>query len=112
MEIRLQRARSWSCQVVLRFHADDEGNPLDEVLEVPFGETMFDKDYVRERIRRAQIAILHDSRTVTCFLENEEQTLDAPPLSFSFNCVCIRVAGPDIPDLYFYDLPGQNEIRV
>lgn len=111
MEIRLQRAKSWSCQVVLRFHADDKGDPLDGVSEVEFGETIFDKDSVRERIRRAQRAILHPSRPAAQFLEEEEEEKSGvPPLSFSFNCVCIRVAGPDIPDLYFYDLPGQNKV--
>jgi hypothetical protein len=108
MEILLQSASTWSCQVVLRFHAQDDGKPLDAIREVKFGDTLTDKALVRERIRRAQKAILNPNKDSSFFLQEESNPSAAQPtLSFSFNCVCIRVAGPDLPNLYFYDLPGK-----
>ncbi|KAG8976719.1 hypothetical protein FRB90_009037, partial [Tulasnella sp. 427] len=105
MECRLQQASSWSCQVVLRFQFDAAGKQLAEMREIRFGSVIFDKDEVTERLERAQLAILNPSIKSDSFL-NEDVQSTPDSLTFSANCVCVRVAGPNVPDLYFYDLPG------
>lgn len=106
MECRLQQASTWSCQVVLRFQYDAAGLPLAEMKEVPFGPIIFDKDDVTERLERAQRAILSPSVNPNVVLDDIHTA--AGELTFSANCVCVRVAGPSVPDLYFYDLPGKK----
>ncbi|KAG8976932.1 hypothetical protein FRB90_009007, partial [Tulasnella sp. 427] len=105
MECRLQQASSWSCQVVLRFQFDAVGKPLAEMREITFGPVIYDRDEVTERLGRAQSAILNPSIKSDSFLEGDVQSTP-DSLTFSANCVCVRVAGPNVPDLYFYDLPG------
>ncbi|KAG8974089.1 hypothetical protein FRC05_007837 [Tulasnella sp. 425] len=104
MECRLQQAPTWSCQVVLRFQYDAAGLPLAEMKEVSFGPIIFDKDDVTERLERAQRAILSPNVNPDLVLDGTHT--GGGELTFSANCVCVRVAGPNVPDLYFYDLPG------
>jgi hypothetical protein len=107
MECRLQHAETWSCTIVLRFLVDSTGKPLDEMREIPFGPTLFSKKEVEQVLRRAQRAILRPTLDATVFLDDSDLNVAGhPPLTFSSNCVCMRVAGPEVPDLYFYDLPG------
>ncbi|KAG8853984.1 hypothetical protein FRB96_007847 [Tulasnella sp. 330] len=108
-ECRLQHAQSWSCRIVLRFHMDASGRPLSSPRDVPFGPILLeqDKGRVEHMLRRAQLAILHPTMDTNAFLSDSEPiTAGHTAQTFSQNCVCIRVAGPDVPDLYFYDLPG------
>ncbi|KAG8931126.1 hypothetical protein FRC01_001827 [Tulasnella sp. 417] len=104
MECRLQQAATWSCQVVLRFQYDATGQALAEMKEVSFGPIIYDKDEVAERLERAQRAILSPSTSPDLILKDIHS--GSGELTFSANCVCVRVAGPNVPDLYFYDLPG------
>ncbi|KAG8913177.1 hypothetical protein FRC00_002894 [Tulasnella sp. 408] len=91
--------------VVLRFQYDASGKLRNEMREVPFGAVIYDKDEVTERLERAQLAILNPSARSESFLSGDYEPT-AETLTFSANCVCVRVAGPNVPDLYFYDLPG------
>ncbi len=108
MECRLQTGPIWSCKIVLRFTVDVHGNPLSDVRRVDFGETLHDKAEVQKMLRRAQRAILRPSIIDhRLFLDDSDEDLPGHPAqSFSANCVCVEVQGPDVPDLYFYDLPG------
>ncbi|KAG8958380.1 hypothetical protein FRC03_009191 [Tulasnella sp. 419] len=107
MECRLQYDKNWSCKVVLRFHVDSENNPLSDIHEKTFGPTIYDRTEVAAVLRRAQRAILRPMLDPNLFLDDSDLTTPGfPPQSFSANTVCIRVAGPNVPDLYFYDLPG------
>jgi hypothetical protein len=75
--------------------------------EVPFGPTLYNKREVEQVLRRAQRAILRPTLDASVFLDDSDLNVPGhPALTFSANCVCIRVAGPEVPDLYFYDLPG------
>ncbi|KZS95232.1 hypothetical protein SISNIDRAFT_484101 [Sistotremastrum niveocremeum HHB9708] len=107
MECRLGRAPQWSCDIHLRLAFDTNGVPLKEVNEVTFGSTLFDPADVEKQLRRAQRAILRPDIDLQNFLNDDDLTIAGKkPLSFSHNCVCLRVTGPKIPDLFFYDLPG------
>ncbi|KAG9043510.1 hypothetical protein FS837_009470 [Tulasnella sp. UAMH 9824] len=106
MECRLQYGQVWSCKVSLRFHVDRSGRPLATIRDVPFGPTLYNAEDVEKILRRAQRAILRPELDPTLFLDDSDLHVFGVPLTFSGNCVCIQVAGPNIPDLYFYDLPG------
>lgn len=74
---------------------------------IPFGSTITDKKHVEERIRRAQRAILNPSVSHEIFLSGPDRDPDTKhELSFSKNCVCLELSGPDLTDLSFCDLPG------
>ena len=111
MECRLQVGPVWSCQIVLRFQYDARGQTLDPMREVEFGEVLFDKMEVERMLRRAQRAILRPTVDPKKFLDDSDlHIIGHSPLTFSQNCVCIRVSGPSVPDLYFYDLPGKRKM--
>jgi len=74
---------------------------------IPFGSVIRDKKDVEERIRRAQRAILNPSVNHQSFLSGPDgDAYGKPELSFSKNCVCLELSGPDLTDLSFCDLPG------
>jgi len=73
---------------------------------IPFGAAITDKSRVEERIRRAQRAILNPSVSHEAFLLGPDGEPDKMELSFSKNCVCLELSGPDLTDLSFCDLPG------
>ena len=73
---------------------------------IPFGGVITDKSRVEERIRRAQRAILNPSVGHETFLSGPDGEPDKMELSFSKNCVCLELSGPDLTDLSFCDLPG------
>ncbi|KAG8913276.1 hypothetical protein FRC01_004628, partial [Tulasnella sp. 417] len=106
MECRLQYGPVWSCKISLRFHVDRTGRALAITREVPFGSTLYNAEDVEKMLRRAQRAILRPELDPTEFLDDSDLHAFGVPLTFSGNCVCIHVEGPNIPDLYFYDLPG------
>ncbi|KAG9036512.1 hypothetical protein FS837_001657 [Tulasnella sp. UAMH 9824] len=106
MECRLQYADTWSCKIFLRFHVDSTGTPLPHMREIPFGPTLFNTEDVERMLRRAQRAILRPDLDPSTFLDDSDLHVFGIPLTFSGNCVCVRVEGPNVPDLYFYDLPG------
>lgn len=66
-----------------------------------------DKDDVEERIRRAQRAILNPGTLIRDFLDGHDEDPIGRELSFSKNCVCLEISGPDVADLSFVDLPGK-----
>ncbi|KAF9783799.1 P-loop containing nucleoside triphosphate hydrolase protein [Thelephora terrestris] len=97
----------WSCRVVLRKIVDSQGQPLGVAENAPFGPVITEKGDVEERIRRAQRAILNPSISPVAFLSGPDGEPDGrSELSFSKNCVCLELSGPDLTDLSFCDLPG------
>lgn len=112
MECRLQQASLWSCKIKLRFQYSALGQPLNDMREVDFGDILYDKRQVGQMLRRAQRAILRPTLNPADFLDDTDLEKDGhPPLTFSKNCVCINVSGPNVPDLYFYDLPGKLDMH-
>ncbi|KAF8216858.1 P-loop containing nucleoside triphosphate hydrolase protein [Mycena galopus ATCC 62051] len=113
-ECRLTRFEGpWQCTVDLHFITDKNGQSLGQPRNESFGEPIFDKSGVEERIRRAQRAVLNPSKPVRSFLEDEDDG-DVSEVSFSTNYISLQISGPDLADLSFVDLPasaaaGRNE---
>ena len=65
---------------------------------------------VEERIRRAQFAILNPKRDPLSFLNAPLDGIvnDLDALSFSSNCISVRISGKGVDDLSFVDLPGKS----
>jgi hypothetical protein len=85
---------------------DQEGNVLPEPQIIEFGDPIFEKSFVTDRIRRAQCAILNPGTPYPNFLEASSEDLEGRELSFSSNLVCLEIRSRDVDDLSFIDLPG------
>jgi len=101
----------WECTVYLRFFTDSIGQPLSHPRNELFGETIYNKYDVEDRIRRAQRAILNPSIHPDRFLEAETEITDSE-LTFSTNCVSLVISGKDMADLSFCDLPGSLLVKI
>jgi hypothetical protein len=84
----------------------EHGSTLPQPRKDDFGDTIYDKSLVTERIRRAQCAILNPDTPNTHFLDASPDELKERQLSFSSNSVCLEIRGRDVEDLSFVDLPG------
>ncbi|KAI8996213.1 P-loop containing nucleoside triphosphate hydrolase protein [Trametes punicea] len=112
MECRLAHsADEWSCQISVRWEFDDNGDRLEEVREVQFGPRLTDKTQVEPLLRRAQAAVLSgsvsDADSPDMWHQDTKKGKAATKvLAFSRNTICVDLAGPDLVDLSFVDLPG------
>ena len=110
-ECQLLRSNEpWRCVVSLRILKDEDGAELAQPHEIEFGDPIFDKPLVTDRIRRAQCAILNPNTKSDFFLDARPEDLEKKELSFSFNSVCLQISGKDVDDLSFVDLPGVHSI--
>ena len=102
MECRLTHSPdAWSCRISIRREYDDDNNKkLFDVREVPFGERITKKEDVEPMLRRAQAAVLLGDASLG------DLTTSVKGDRFSRNVVCVDLAGPDLTDLSFVDLPG------
>jgi hypothetical protein len=91
----------------LKIVTDADGRVLSQPQKIEFGEPIFTKSLVTERIRRAQCAILNPHTPNEDFLEASPEILELRELSFSSNSVCLEISGKDMDDLSFVDLPGR-----
>ncbi|KAJ4482537.1 P-loop containing nucleoside triphosphate hydrolase protein [Lentinula aciculospora] len=96
----------WKCVVSIRTITDSTGQHLGQVRNELFGEVIFDKLEVKDRIRRAQRAILNPHIPRSQILAGDDELDDGRTLSFSSNYVSLQISGPDVADLSFCDLPG------
>lgn len=112
-ECQLSRSSEpWQCVVSLRLVTDADGSVLPQPRRIDFGDPIFEKSLVTERIRRAQCAILNPGTPYHHFLEPSSDALEKRELSFSSNSICLEICGRDVDDLSFVDLPGgQYECR-
>ena len=108
MECRLSRsAEPWQCIVYLRFSHDQKRQPLELVTNPQFGEIIYYRTEVEERIRRAQRAVLNPDSPPEYFLNGGvTATGGGSHTTFTMNCVILKISGPDVVDLSFCDLPG------
>ncbi|TRM59249.1 P-loop containing nucleoside triphosphate hydrolase protein [Schizophyllum amplum] len=109
-ECLLSRSSSpWQCIVTLRFWTDSKGQALAVPRSVSFGTAILERHLVEERIRRAQRAILNPNIPVDHFLADgydADEPATVEQLTFSKNCIELKISGPDVADLSFCDLPG------
>ncbi|KIP02342.1 hypothetical protein PHLGIDRAFT_32230 [Phlebiopsis gigantea 11061_1 CR5-6] len=114
MECRLTNSEGpWRCQILLRREMDETGQ-RSPTKEEKFGPLLRDKSELEEMIRRAQLAVLNPGLSATFFETFDTRSLpfgskpaESPKqLAFSSSVVCLDLAGPDLPDLSFIDLPG------
>ncbi|KAJ7779480.1 P-loop containing nucleoside triphosphate hydrolase protein [Mycena maculata] len=104
-ECRLARSDApWKCIVELRFITDKNGQTLGQARNESFGDPIFSKSEVEDRIRRAQRAILNPSKASRNFLDDDDE--EVPEVSFSTNYISLQISGPEVADLSFVDLPG------
>ncbi|KAL1720013.1 P-loop containing nucleoside triphosphate hydrolase protein [Schizophyllum commune] len=99
----------WQCIVTLRFWTDARGQALAMPRSVTFGTAITERHLVEERIRRAQRAILNPNVPVDHFLADDydaDEPASDSQLTFSRNCIELKISGPDVADLSFIDLPG------
>jgi hypothetical protein len=74
------------------------------------GGPLEDPNQVEDRIRQAQIAVLNPAVDPDVILGGEEPT---GGLSFTKNCVVVKLRGRELADLSFVDLPGGlNQLRT
>jgi hypothetical protein len=107
----------WSCQISLRFMYDAGGKTLDDPQVIEFGERLYDPTDVERRLKRAQDAILqlpHQGAPDLATYLQEDHIVSPKTVGFSRNVVRLDVAGPDLVDVTFIDLPGiiQNSDKV
>jgi len=106
-ECQLSRSNEpWRCVVSLHFVTDADGVQLAQPKRINFGDPIFDKNLVTDRIRRAQCAILNPDTESDVFLLAPPDDLEERDLSFSSSSVCLQISGKDVEDLSFVDLPG------
>jgi hypothetical protein len=102
IECRLMRGETWSCRVYLR------RNLTPELSKEPFGDDITDRDLVKDRVERAQLAILNPSLLAETFLDDNIDLRAPAELSFSSSIVCLEITGPEYSDISFIDLPGTS----
>ena len=121
MECRLAHSsKEWSCQIKIRWEYEaDNVKRREEVEEVEFGPLLTDKAKVEPMLRRAQAAVLNPDEKPSIFvamsdedMSKRAETRSKKTLPFSRNVVCMELAGPDLADLSFVDLPGTLFERV
>ena len=108
IECRLMHGETWSCRVFLRRDSTSGGTNLSEQTKELFGDDITDKDLVKDRIERAQLAILNPSLPAETFLDANIDLRASAELSFSSDIVCLEITGPEYTDLSFIDLPGTS----
>ncbi|KAI1783496.1 P-loop containing nucleoside triphosphate hydrolase protein [Ganoderma leucocontextum] len=106
-ECRLSRSEeSWQCTVSLHIRKDSQGRALGQPKVERFGDVIYDKDEVEDRIRRAQRAILNPNMDYRAFLEGDHTDSASREVTFSSNYISLEIRGEDVEDLSFCDLPG------
>ncbi|KAF8176928.1 hypothetical protein BJ912DRAFT_1146717 [Pholiota molesta] len=88
-----------------------DGQPLGQARNEQFGDIIYDKREIEDRIRRAQFAILSPKTSAKKFLAGDANKRPAQ-LSFSLNAVTLQISGPDVADLSFCDLPADPRSEI
>lgn len=113
---------SWSCKIALRFETDPSGKSISNVHELQFGKIIYDPKKVEKVLRKAQLAILNPHMPKESILTLNDEQLEKiraggeipgntqKSLSFSTNVIVIDIAGRDVTDLAFVDLPVSRKL--
>lgn len=118
-------ADHWSCEIALHqnYAYEPPSRPIEtkhvtknnpfppwreqQFVSKPF-QTIYKKTELEQFLKWAQIAILNPNKDHSRYIPGapefaNDTTTDA---KFSPNIVSVKIAGPDLPPLSFYDLPG------
>ncbi|KAK8177923.1 P-loop containing nucleoside triphosphate hydrolase protein [Phyllosticta citrichinensis] len=105
----------WRCEVSIRHEfayaePGDESQPFypwhhADTTTIRF-KTVYNKNELREVIRRAQLAILNPRSNPTEYARMDILPSKDIQTDFSPNIVCLDISAPGLPNLSFYDLPG------
>ncbi|KAG9000261.1 hypothetical protein FRB94_005576 [Tulasnella sp. JGI-2019a] len=107
MVCHMKRGPSWGCQVLLCFVFGSDFGVLLKPQNIPFGPLLTDSNKVEETLRRAQRALLCPTLDPHLFQDDSDlRESGHQKLTFTPNHIRINIAGPDLPDLFFRDLPG------
>ena len=110
--ILIQSSEPWQCEVSLKFRFDSTGTVLPQVCNINFGLPITDPAQVKDHLQQAQLAILNPNLDSPGFPSSfllPDINYNIWSVSFSQNCISLKVCGPDIVDLSFIDLPGMWE---
>jgi hypothetical protein len=105
MEFRLQCHEEFSTDVRLKFTKNSKNEDITP-FEMDFRLGITSQLHIKAALEEAQRVILQPSLDQRLLKRTELGDLDHN-LSFSENCICVHVKGPNVPDLFFYDLPGK-----
>jgi hypothetical protein len=73
--------------------------------------TVYEKSDLESMLRRAQLAILNPRDNPQTFVNVDlASNIPRSQVPFSPNIVCLEIQGPNLPELYFYDLPGSINV--
>jgi hypothetical protein len=102
----------WSCKIKLRFEVDTNGRAVvgNDGGEIPFGDTITDKDKLELQLRQAQLAVLNPTVSSDKFLDIDVENVGSvinskKQLSFTPNLVVLEIVSQS-PSFTFVDLPG------
>lgn len=108
---------AWACTISIQQNHYFEG-PSDSGTFQPLGQnvvthfaTVTDKNELEPMLRKAQLAILNPRDDPKSFVDIDLASISLPrQVPFSPNVVSLEIQGPDLPELYFYDLPGSINV--
>ncbi|KAI6383257.1 hypothetical protein MCOR25_000177 [Pyricularia grisea] len=127
VHIRLSKSDSWALQISLQQDYSYVGpnsvagenfgpwSPQPRVVKEFWSCREKDDDRIRNAIRWAQVAILNHHKPHRLYVPQTQQSDDEERLQqeensaetdFSPNVVALKISGPNLPDISFYDLPG------
>jgi hypothetical protein len=89
-----------------RFEPRDAGQSV-----VNHFATVTEKSELEVMLRKAQLAILNPRNDPQTYVGIDLASADlSRQVAFSPNVVCLEIQGPNLPELYFYDLPGSINV--
>lgn len=111
---------TWACSISIQqgfyFHTEGPNDPgcflpRDGPSVVNHFATVTDKAELESMLRKAQLAVLNPRDDPQTFVNVDLASPNLPrQVPFSPNVVSLEIQGPNLPELYFYDLPGSINV--
>jgi hypothetical protein len=111
---------AWLCRINIQqeyyFHTDGPKDPgrfcerEGQAVTTPFA-TVDKRTELEPMLRKAQLAVLNPSEDPQNFVGIDLASASLlRQVPFSPNVISLEIQGPDLPELYFYDLPGSINV--
>ena len=111
---------TWLCSISIQqeyyFHTDGPDDPgrfrkRDGQIDPMHFYTVTKKSELEAMLRKAQLAILNPRDDPQKFVSIDLASTSLPrQVPFSPNVISLEIQGPNLPELYFYDLPGSINV--